>query len=230
MRKSSAMKSAFLVLLFMMFFNASAFADTITNIRLRVQAGGVEVVIADNAASDTDVRTGYISFSGFVGAFFVGTAKASAVIDGVDTIQTINAQVGHFGSVANQIVFSLDDTGTYSFPATTFIGNVTSAITGGTGTYQTWINDTALFAGNGAVLTTGSYSYSTESNLSTPYTQRSQAAIAFTGAGGQANFTFVSIVDPPKTQTPSPLPEPLSLLLLGSGLIGLGLLRSKRNI
>jgi hypothetical protein len=222
------MKSALLVLLFMMFFNAAAFADTITNIRLRIQAGAVEVVIADNAASDTDVRSGYISFSGFVGAFFVGSAKASAVIDGVDTIQTINAQIGHFGSVANQIVFNLEDTGTYTFPATTFIGNITSAVTGGTGTYQTWINNTTLFAGNGVVLSNGTYSHSTDANLSTPYTQKSQAAIAFSGAGGSANFTFVSIVDPPRE--PSPLPEPLSLLLLGSGLVGLGLLRKKRNI
>jgi hypothetical protein len=224
------MKSAFLVLLFMMFFDSAAFADTITNIRLRIQAGAVEVVIADNAASDTDVRSGYISFSGFVGAFFVGSAKASAVIDGVDTIQTINAQIGHFGSVANQIVFNLEDTGTYTFPATTFIGNITSAVTNGTGTYQTWINNTTLFDGDGVVLSNGTYSHSTDANLSTPYTQKSKAAIAFSGAGGSANFTFVSIVDPPRTNPPSPLPEPLSLVLLGSGLVGLGLLRKKSNI
>lgn len=228
MRKSSAMKSALLVLLFMMFFNAAAFADTITNIRLRIQAGAVEVVIADNAASDTDVRSGYISFSGFVGAFFVGSAKASAVIDGVDTIQTLQAQIGHFGSVANQIVLNLEDTGTYSFPATTFIGNITSNVTGGTGTYQTWVNSTPLFAGAGQVLNSGTYTHSTDANLSTPYVQTSRTTIAFSGAGGSANFTFVSIVDPPKA--PSPLPEPLSLLLLGSGLIGLGILRKKRNV
>jgi hypothetical protein len=225
MRKSPAMKGAFLVLLFMMFFNGAAYADTITNITLRIQAGAVGVVIADNSASDTDVRSGYISFSGFVGAFFVGSAKASAVIDGLDTIQTLIGQIGHFGGSASSIVLTLDDTGTYSFPATNFIGDVTSAITGGSGTYQSWVNSTPLFGGSGAVLTNGTAHWAVDANLTTPYTQSTKATINFAGAGGQANFTFVSTVDPPRP--PSALPEPLSLVLLGSGLIGLGLLRKR---
>jgi hypothetical protein len=220
------MKGAFLVLLFMMMFNGAAYADTITNISLRIQAGAVDVRIADNSASDTDIRSGYISFTGFVGAFFVGSATASAVIDGLDTIQNLAGQIGHFGGGTSSITMTLEDTGTYSFPATNFIGNINSAVVGGSGTYQSWVNTTGLFDGAGIVMTNGTYTHNTQANLTTPYTQKTQASITFAGAGGQATFNFQSIVDPPKT---NPLPEPLSLVLLGSGLIGLGLLRKTRK-
>jgi hypothetical protein len=57
------------------------------------------------------------------------------------------------------------------------------------------------------------------------YSIYSQATVAFTGAGGVADFTLIG-QDPPDNR----LPEPTSLMLLGSALLGLGLLRMKKQI
>lgn len=231
MRKIPGTIGAFLVLLFVVFSSGAAYADTISTLTMKITADGVTVVIGDNSASDTDSRPGYISYSGFVGSFFFQSTTAFSVsgtdLSGTNLNLSLTSQIGHFGSTADQIVLELDDTATYPVTVTSLSGNVTATTIGGTGTFQTSVDNSSLFAGNGVPITTGSVSQSVQMNESNPSLHSAVATIAFTGAGGSENFTFTSVADPPPS-IPS-MPEPLSVLLLGPGLISLGIWRKKRG-
>lgn len=229
----TAMKGAFLLLLFMMLFSGSALADTITSYSLRIQAGSVVVTVQDGQAGvDRDARAGYVSYQGIVGGFFISSATMSSVVSGTDVILTLGGNVGHFGGAAETLILTATATNAMGpKPIDLFLGDVTSTMTLGSGTFQSQINGgNNLFGPSGVTLGAGTLSASANPvatpNIESPFTQTSTATLVFPSGGGSANFTFRSVADP-RPETASDLPEPLSLLLLGSGLIGVGLLRRK---
>jgi len=112
-----------------------------------------------------------------------------------------------------------------------------SATTGGVTTLNASVLTIPASAANGVSqqFTSGGFSGSAASaspvdlsgvNPANGYSMFSQVAINFTGSGGVADFTLTA--DPPSTPG-TPIPEPTSLLLLGSSLLGVAVLRGRKR-
>jgi hypothetical protein len=145
MIKSSTIKAAVL-LVFLVLSSTAAYADPLPNFRLRIDGGGVGVVIADNAAGDLSAVAGRIEFNGFIGGFFGGItlALSQPETSNGDTILTLSSQMGRFGTPGDttRLVITLEDSGYfYPEPIATFTGTLSGVnISNGSGSFQTWIN------------------------------------------------------------------------------------------
>jgi len=210
-----------------------------------------------NLNGDGNPAVGTIQWHGVVGNFYVYLDGTTSTGSG-GTALTLAGDVQYQGTGGDNIILEIVDTGlTPPSPTVTlsnFLGGYyypTNTLTGG-GPFPASVNlitfDSFLDAANsvpafGTTASTGGAVTLNASALNIPgtnfiagtadlsavsnYSLTSRVAIDFTGSGGEANFSWAADTSPASAGTS--VPEPTSLLLLGSSLLGVGVLQGKKR-
>ena len=212
-------------------------------LQIRLTQGGQQKTIIDQGALDTDPGTlGSVVWSGHIGVFnvnisTVGKSKpvlgsASDPMMSLYWFETANTQPGTLTVEVTDTDFGPLDPHVLGFTA-----NINGTVIGNSVTFNAYDDVTNAAYGPGVNIASGTWNgsgmmswgntYTANVPTSSPFSLTMKADITHTGVGETTQFD--AAIESRVSRVVPPVPEPGTILLLGLGLLGLGIIGKKKR-